>query len=66
MIGDCNAKYSSWSISDTTALKGTQLDYHIFIQGLEVWSHCDPLSGISGGAGGKDIGKFTKFSLKLV
>ena len=42
MVGDCNAKYSSWSISDTTALKGTQLDYHIFIQGLEVWSHCDP------------------------
>ena len=33
---------------------------------LEVWNHCEPLGGVSGGPGGKYLGKFTIFSIKLV
>ena len=35
---------------------------------LEVWGHCEPLTGFSGGGGTRDkaLGKFTKFILKGV
>ena len=33
---------------------------------LGVWGHCESLSGFSGEPGGKTLGKFTIFSLKLV
>ena len=34
--------------------------------GVWGWGHCDPLTGFSGAPGGKVLGKFTVFSLKLV
>ena len=33
---------------------------------LKIWVHCEPLSGFSGGPGGKALEKFIILRLKLV